>query len=305
MAKEKDRAQLSAREIRRKRRVRNQIIVSIVMVLLLVGAGTGVFFGVGQIVNLIEEKQMEQALAEEMAALQEEQEQAEREQPQEAEPEEEPVEEYTEEDLLEDMIDAGIAEMSLENRVAGIFLTRPETLTGVGKVIQAGEGTQEALANYAVAGLVYAASNVQSEEQFTRMLTDTLPKSKYPLFLIMDGEHPLTKDLSEYGINMEFANKGEETEPMLFRTVTLPSLLGDAQEEGLVTAQVSAAEEAIGEACLEAWKGGADLLYAPENFEAAYEGMLEGVRGDAQLEETLEETLEKIYRIKYRGRLSE
>ena len=94
------------------------------------------------------------------------------------------MEEYTEEDLLDEMVDAGIAVMSLEDRVAGLFLTTPEELTGVGKVVQAGKGTEEALAKYAVGGLVYAATNVQSAEQFGGMLTDTLPKSKHPLFFI-------------------------------------------------------------------------------------------------------------------------
>ena len=55
--------------------------------------------------------------------------------------------------------------MPLEDRVAGLFIVRPEDITGVGTVITAGEGTQEALNKYAVGGLVYFDQNIKDKEQ--------------------------------------------------------------------------------------------------------------------------------------------
>lgn len=300
----KEKAELSARERRRKRRIRNQIWAYTALVVLLAAAGVGAVFGVKHVTEQLESKRHEEAMAEEMAAMQE----AESEEQIEETWESEAAEEYTEEDLLDEMVDAGIAEMSLEDRVAALFLTTPEELTGVGKVVQAGKGTEEALAKYAVGGLVYAASNVQSAEQFTKMLTDTLPKSKYPLFLIFDDDtDKLTEDLSVYGINMEFTGKAESGEAGVFTTESLPALAGEemSQESKLVTAQIDGEAEEIADACLAAWQNGAELLYVPKGFAGAYEGLLAKVQEDEALQDGLTEVLEKIYRIKYQGRLEE
>lgn len=301
MSKRKETLELSARERRRQRRIRNQICAYVTVVILLVLLGTGAFFGIRQVTERLESRRHEKAMEEQMAAMKEQ------DAMQEEEMEEEETEEYTEEDLLDEMVDAGIAEMSLADKAAGLFLTTPEELTGVGKAVQAGKKTEEALSEYAIGGLVYAASNVQSEDQFKKMLTDTLPKSKYPLFLIFDDKKDaLQEDLSVYGINMEFADKGEDTDAMTFSTCSLPSLSGeDAGEDGLVTAQISAEKEEIADACLSAWENGADLLYVPENFFEAYDGLLEKIQEDDSLSEKLKESLERIYRVKYKGRLEE
>lgn len=272
MAKGKGNTGLSNRERRRKRRVRNQIIACVTTGVLLVCAAAGLFFAGRYAARFISDKRQEREFARAMADLEEtgeaEQEETET---------EEPVEEYTENDRMDDMVDASIADMPLEDRVAGLFLTTPEVLTGTDLATRAGEGTETALAEYSVGGLVYSASNVQSAEQFTQMIMDTIPKSKYHLFFIMDDTADiLTEDLSTYGINMEFADKGDSSD--IFRTVTLPSLLGDAQEEGLVTAWISGEEDELADACMEAWQNGADLLYVEDGFQNAYEGMLEKIQ---------------------------
>lgn len=292
---------ISARERRRQRRVRNQIAAYITLVVLLLALGAGLFFGGRYLTGKIADRQQEKALEEEMAALaQAESEAAE----QESETEEtESAPEYSEDDLLDEMVDAGIAEMPVEDRVAGLFLTTPEALTGTKNVTRAGDGTQKALAEYPVGGLVYAASNVQSAEQFAKMLTDTIPKSKYPLFLIL-GEQTdtLTEDVSVYGINMEFTEDGG-----VRYTSTLPSLVGEnGQAEQLVTAVIEEEDaDAIAAACFDAWMGGADLIYVSGNFKEAYEGMLAKIQDTPDGRDKLAESLERIYRIKYRSRLSE
>ncbi|WWR15198.1 hypothetical protein V1224_12030 [Lachnospiraceae bacterium JLR.KK008] len=298
MAKKKKTPELSDRERRRQRRVRNQTLAYVALGLLVLCGAAGIFFAGRAVTRWIADRQQEKEFEAAMAAMQETGEETE------AVETEEPVEEYTQDDLVTDMIDASIAEMSLEDQVAGLFLTTPEALTGTDLATKAGEGTETALAQYPVGGLVYAASNVQSAEQFTDMITSTIPKSKYPLFFILDDQtEVLTEDLSNYGINMEFADQGDGA--AVFRTVTLPSLLGDAQEDGLATAQISGDEEALAEACLEAWENGADLLYVQEGVQIAYEGMLAAIQGNEELENRVRESLETIYRVKYRNGVDE
>ena len=181
---------MNRRDRRRKRRVRNQIISYIVAVLLLAGLVTGGFFGVRNISNAMEEKkQQEESRAQEESQAQaeaEEQTGTETETAGEAATETESVQ--TQEEILEELVESCVANMSLEDKVAGLFFITPEQLTGVGTAIQAGEGTQEALKKYPVGGLVYFAKNIQSEEQLTEMLSKTAGYATYPLFLGVDEE---------------------------------------------------------------------------------------------------------------------
>ena len=181
---------MDRRDRRRKRRVRNQIISYIVAVVLLAGLVTGGFFGVRHISNAMEEKkQQEESRAQEESQAQaeaEEQNGTETETAGEAATETESVQ--TQEEILEELVESCVANMSLEDKVAGLFFITPEQLTGVGTAIQAGEGTQEALKKYPVGGLVYFAKNIQSEEQLTEMLSKTTGYATYPLFLGVDEE---------------------------------------------------------------------------------------------------------------------
>lgn len=53
------------------------------------------------------------------------------------------------------------------------------------------------------------------------------------------------------------------------------------------------------EAAVNAIKAGADMIYLPENFEEAYNGLLEAVNGGSIQESRIDESLRRIYRIKY------
>ena len=50
-------------------------------------------------------------------------------------------------------IDEQIAQMTLSEKVAGLFFVTPEAITGVNTAVQAGEGTKTALEKYPVAKL--------------------------------------------------------------------------------------------------------------------------------------------------------
>lgn len=63
-----------------------------------------------------------------------------------------------------------VAAMSLEQKVAQMFVLTPESLTGADKVTLTGSTTQNALKEYPIGGLVYSAINFQNEDQIESML---------------------------------------------------------------------------------------------------------------------------------------
>lgn len=89
---------------------------------------------------------------------------------------------------FEELINTYVSDTPLEDKIAGLFITTPEALTGVQTVIQAGEGTQEALNEHAVGGLIYFSKNISDKEQLMTMLSNTVSMSKYPIFLAVDEE---------------------------------------------------------------------------------------------------------------------
>lgn len=176
------------REYRRKRRKKNQLIAYICVLVALVLIGVGIFFAVTAVSSALKQREMERK-AEEQASLEVVTEMSEEET--ETVPEEtttEEVVEYTNEELLDEIVQTCISEMPLEDRVAGLFFITPEALTGVDTVIKAGDGTKEALAKYAVGGLIYFKQNIKSKDQITEMLGNTVAMSKYPIFLAVDEE---------------------------------------------------------------------------------------------------------------------
>ena len=84
-------------------------------------------------------------------------------------------------------IKAIIDKMTLEQKVAQLFVVSPETLTGVDSVQYAGDMAYQALQDYPVGGIVFAKDNIDSSSQFGTM-TDNLQSyseeiSGLPLFL--------------------------------------------------------------------------------------------------------------------------
>lgn len=57
------------------------------------------------------------------------------------------------------------------------------------------------------------------------------------------------------------------------------------------------------EAAEKALRAGADMLYLPENFKEAYEGLLQAAEADETLQSRIDEALLRIYRVKYKDRV--
>ncbi len=437
------------RQLRHKRRIRNQVIAYVVLVVLVVGAATGGLYGVktvGQ--KLYENKVAKEAEAESIAAAEAESEAAElaaivaANEAESEEPTPEVVEETTE-DLLEEVVQSCIADMSLEDKVAGLFIVTPEGLTGVDKAVRAGDGTKEALEKYAVGGVVYFAQNIQSDNQIKEMVANTVSYSKYPLFIAVDEEAGkvarlqtalkldatdtpqaigegaeasaaynaysiIGERLATYGFNLDFAPVadvlnsdangaigdrsfgsdaavvsdmvtqavqgltsngitacikhfpgqgsvdedthdgmaatersaddmkntdilpfiagieagaemvmvGHFTCPSLAEDATTPCSLSKAVMTDLLRGEygyngviitdalnMTAISEYYGadEAAIKALKAGADMILMPEDFETAYNGVLEAVKDGSIDEQRINDSLARVYRIKYRS----
>ena len=428
--------EIDRREYRRARRKRNQLIAIIVVIVAGLALVAGGIFGVTRLMKNLNDKKHTEELQAQLEEL------AESEPAVVEAPEEEP-QELTSDDYLNQIADTCIAEMSLENKVAGLFMITPESLTGVDTVIQAGDTTKQKLSEYPVGGLIYFSKNIKSADQLKEMLDTTRNTMIYPVFLAVDEEGgsvsrvagaglaenvgdmseigstcdpekakevgtTIGTYLSQSGFNVDFApvadvvsaenavigNRSFGSDPNVVGTMvaaevqglqesgvsaclkhfpgigdtttdthdektvsektledmqqndlpafqagidagadfvmvshmSLPNVVGDdtpcslsgtvisdllrnqlgydgivitdALDMSAITDSYSSAEAAV-----KAIEAGADMLLMPENFEEAYQGVLEAVQNGTISEERINESLKRIYRVKYRDRI--
>lgn len=432
--------ELIRREERRRRRKRNQVLAYLALTMLVVLVITGAVTAVIMIGRKLPAKPEDNtSISGEINDLVGPEESLTKPEPSDTVPEQTP------EEKLDAIIDAAIEVMPLEDKVAGLFIVTPESITGAGTAIQAGDGTKDALNQWAVGGLVYFKKNMKSAEQLKEMISNTLLYSRYPLFIAVDeeggqvsrlveaglaenagGAHAIgaTADpaqayaagqsiagyLGEYGFNLDFAPvadvnnvegsvigersygsdsaivasmvasmvqgleengvssclkhfpgigssvedthvglagtdrtaeefraeefavfqagieagadfvmvshmaapafTGDNTPCTMSRQVVTDILreelgfegiiITDAMNMGAITEYYEADEAAI-----LALRAGCDMILMPEDFEKAYEGVLQAVREGTISEERINDSLRRIYRIKYADKLAE
>ena len=409
---------------RRQRRKKSQLIAIIILIstiVLIVGLGA---FGIYSIKKVVNAKKAEQEEA--AAAASSENQEVVIETPQESAPE---PEEMTDGDVLEEIVNSCVSELTLEDKVAGLFMVSPEQFTGVSTVVKAGTSTQDALSKYAVGGLYYSAKNIKSVDQITEMIKNTSDMSKYPIFTAVseDGSEngaitasiggietgeindsdtaynagtSIGAALFGYGFNFciapdldisENGKYGTEMESVADIAVSMTSALHDSgvtactyrfpvsgdtksaavaneiSKEELTTTIYVAYQRAIGdgqvgavmmsnvsfptitgdntpaslskvmitdelrgmlgydglvvtaplneaaitenytsaEAAVNAINAGADMIFLPDNFEEAYQGVLDAVNSGAITEDRINESIKRIYRLKYANKIDE
>ena len=95
-------------------------------------------------------------------------------------------------DELRDQAERIVAQMTLKQKVAQLFIITPEQLTEYDVVTAAGRVTREAFATYPVGGLVYFAKNLETPDQTRTMLSNmqsiSLETTGLPIFLCVDEE---------------------------------------------------------------------------------------------------------------------
>ena len=77
-------------------------------------------------------------------------------------------------------------------------------------------------------------------------------------------------------------------------------VITDALNEQAITDYYAADEAAV-----MALKAGCDMIYMPEDFEQAYQGVLKAVQDGVISEDRIDDALRRIYRIKYASMVSE
>lgn len=187
------------REERRKRRKRNQISAYVTLLVMIAVVAVGIVFGVRFIMEKSRQNTQEENQAKVDEMLGGETQIVNPGGVGAAEETEAPVE-LTYNQKLDEIVNAGIEVMPLEDKVAGLFMVTPEAITGVSTAVQAGDGTRDALAQYAVGGIVYFAKNMQSGEQLAEMIDNTLLYTKYPLFIGVDEEGGSVSRLADRGL---------------------------------------------------------------------------------------------------------
>lgn len=74
-------------------------------------------------------------------------------------------------------------------------------------------------------------------------------------------------------------------------------IITDAMNMGAITEYYTADDAAV-----KALQAGADMILMPEDFDAAYKGVLEAVENGTLSEERIDESLRRIFRVKYKNR---
>lgn len=192
--------QQEKKEARRKRRIRNQVAAYLAVMLFIMGVAAGVVFGIRQLAQYRkaaqDAQQGSQDALDDIFATEPEIPTP----PPSTEPEPTPTPEPTREERLDELINALIEAMPLEDKVAGLFIVTPESITGVGTAVKAGDGTKKALEKYAVGGIVYSSKNIKSEAQFREMLENTKTYADYPLFFAVEEEGGKRQVIANAGI---------------------------------------------------------------------------------------------------------
>ena len=91
-----------------------------------------------------------------------------------------------------DTVKAKLDSMSVEQKVAQIFITRPEEITGVSKFTQAGNKTKDAIGTYPLGGFIFAKDNFFGEGATTTMMSNIQKYAQdsigVQMFLAVDEE---------------------------------------------------------------------------------------------------------------------
>ncbi|MBE5877430.1 MAG: hypothetical protein E7290_11155 [Lachnospiraceae bacterium] len=301
------------RERRRRRRIKEQVTAYVALVIIVAAVATAGTIGVKSLISHVQayNAQMEQAIAD---AVEEQSQAIESEEIAKSEALEEALEEASKQAAeaetvaepevspLDELVAGLMQDMTLAEKVAAMFIVTPESITGVGKAVRAGDSTKQAIAANPVGGIVYAEKNYQSDSQFQTMLSNTREYSKFPLFIAAGWTLAEDKKQS-FGVDMDLN---------ALKTLVVEGIaLNDYQMEieglnisGFMNEKVVTDYYSSADAAIAAIQVGVDVLVTPADYKAAYQGVLDAVTNGIIAEERINESVRKIYKVKYRDALN-
>ena len=264
----------TSREKRRRRRIKNQILAYITLIVIIVLVVAAGYLGVKGIISYVKgyndkvNRVIEEAESSVAAELAGENDTAYGQDDSTGSSADGDVSE----DPLDELIESLINDMTTEEMVAGMFMVSPEALTGVGTVVQAGDGTKAAITEKPVGGIIYSAKNFKSAEQFTEMITNTKEFSKYPLFTAVKAE---CGDNTGFGIDgTEKASELTDTDSVKAAYGTVAAKLA-AYGVNMNMAPVAEVVAEDGDASLQGRTFGSDAAAAAPLVNAAAQTMQE------------------------------
>ncbi len=203
-------------------------------------------------------------------------------------------------------VESALAEMSLEEKVAQLFIVSPETLTGAERVTIAGNGTRDALEEYPVGGILYARHNYLGRVQMRDMLRGAQEMSHE-----LSGRYLFVGTLAQIGEASVIINVPVGQEEAMAGIITATSLADnhdiESMEHILYVQEPKALlqernEEQLccynvtngGPSAVEAINTGADMLCVTDGFTNVYNSVLEAVENGEISEETLRVAMGRI-----------
>ena len=219
----KDKYNLSKEELRKLRRKKEQrnalgILALFVLVIVLILGGIG--FGVYSFLHREPEKEPEVTVEPEPVTVEPESVVSENETKEEEavsvsinQPEDGEEIELTDEmkaAILDETIAGYLTNMTIEEKVAGLFFVTPEGLTGTNDVTIGGSAMSAALSEYPVGGILFTESNMESPEQFKELVFNVKSFTSNEVFIGVEetgGEESpfVTRELTEAVITSQKA----------------------------------------------------------------------------------------------------
>ena len=214
------------------------------------------------------------------------------------------IEEMQEPVVFSEEVETMLSAMSLEEKVAQLFLVTPEVLTGTDRVTIAGRGTRSALTEYPVGGILYNRTNFMGQTQMRDLLTGAQTINKELTGRILFIGTFVEKD----GKNLIICAKdGQEDALTALITAEMPLTEEIPADMGQILSIQNMAEyvqsdEALecyhvtngGQSAVAALNAGVDMLYAADGLEQVYSAVLEAVNTGQISAETLRQAVGSI-----------
>ena len=192
--------------------------------------------------------------------------------------------------VFSDEVEAVLANMTLEQQVAQLFIVSPETLTGTERATIAGDGTKTAFETYPVGGVIYTRSNYVGRTQMRNLI-----KGMQDISMEYIGQYPFVVTPVEVEDETKLAVAWKDAQDPMTELIRVEGNIRRASLGGLSLMNYIETEEdliaVLGEEALRCvaieanqldavlmLQEGADLLCITEGFEETYKAVLEAVR---------------------------
>ena len=214
------------------------------------------------------------------------------------------IEEMQEPVVFSEEVETMLSAMSLEEKVAQLFLVTPEVLTGTDRVTIAGRGTRSALTEYPVGGILYNRTNFMGQTQMRDLLAGAQTINKELTGRILFIGTFVEKD----GKNLIVCAKdGQENALTALITAEMPLTEEIPADMGQILSiqnmeEYVQADEMLecchvtngGQTAVAALNAGVDMLYVADGLEQVYGAVLEAVNTGQISEETLRQAVGSI-----------